>query len=162
DTHRGAPCRRDQRNQLLVGAPGQHHLHDLHRLLVSDPEPVDEPAGLAQALQHARDLGAAPMDEHGVHARALEEHQVVDHGVSTSAPRMAAAAAARSGDAAMPLRTTGTPPIHMSILSGCTPAPDRPTAAITRPQLGSPPPSAVFTSGDVITAVATRFASSLE
>src|SRR3989442_13509792 len=73
---------------------------------------------------------------------------------------MAEAAAERSGDAAVPFRTTCTPPIHTSIAPGFTPAPDRPTAARMRPQLGSPPHSAVFTSGDVITAVAARFASS--
>ena len=55
-------------------------------------------------------------------------------------------------------RKTGTPAIVMSTRAGSNWTPERPAAAKTRPQLGSPPAKAVLTSGEVAIVSAMRLA----
>src|SRR5271163_64669 len=57
-----------------------------------------------------------------------------------------------------PWRRTGTPAIFISTLPGSKTSPERPAAAKMRPQLGSAPAKAVFTSGEVAMVAAMRFA----
>src|SRR5258706_337819 len=55
-----------------------------------------------------------------------------------------------------PRRSTGIPAMVMSTRAGSKGTPARPAAAKTRPQLGSAPANAVFTSGEVATVSAMR------
>src|SRR5262245_32156427 len=60
------PPRVDQANQLLVDAPGQHHLDDAHGLVVGHAHAVDEARFYAEAIEHARDLRPAAVHYHRV------------------------------------------------------------------------------------------------
>ena len=66
----------DQQHDVLVDLADQHHLRDLHGLLVRHPQAVDELDREAQPLHVAGDLGAAAVDDHGVHADVLEQGDV--------------------------------------------------------------------------------------
>ncbi len=71
---------------------GKHLAHDLDRLGVGDPESATEFAEDAPRRQRRRDLRAAAVHDHGMHAHLLEEHHVfgeralelvIHHGVAT-------------------------------------------------------------------------------
>src|SRR3990172_6765693 len=77
-----------------------------------------------------------------------------------SGARIACAAAGIRSPCPTPPSTRCTPPTETATRAGSTSAPDRPTAARIRPQLGSMPWAAVFTSGEVVIASPARRASS--
>ena len=81
----------DQADQVPTDLADQHHPDDLHRLRAGHPEPAAELRGDVQPGEHLRDLRAAAVDDHRVHAAPLHEHDVggegllqllVDHGVA--------------------------------------------------------------------------------
>src|SRR3989304_2490134 len=80
--------------------------------------------------------------------------------MANSGARIACAAAGMRSPCPTPPSTRCTPPTETATRAGSTSAPDRPTAARIRPQLGSMPWAAVFTSGEVVIASPARRASS--
>jgi hypothetical protein len=63
-------------HDVLVDLADQHHLGDLDRRLVADPQPRDELDRQVQALHVGRDVGPAAVDHDRVHADVLQEHDV--------------------------------------------------------------------------------------
>src|SRR5207245_2005255 len=61
---------------VCVHLPGEHHLHDFHRLVVCDAEAVLELGLQAEPLAHRRDLGSTAMYENRLHADVAEQHDV--------------------------------------------------------------------------------------
>jgi hypothetical protein len=70
----------DEADDLLVDRAGEDHLDDLHRLLVGDPEAVDELALDAELGQHLADLGPAAVDDHRIDAGLFQHHDVAGEG----------------------------------------------------------------------------------
>ena len=63
-------------DDVLVDLADEHHLDDLDRRLVADPQPRDELHRHPEALHVLRDVGPAAVDDDGVHADVLQEHDV--------------------------------------------------------------------------------------
>ena len=74
------PCRLMAVTMSLLMRPGQHHLDHFDGGLVGDPQAVHELALELQPLQHAGDLRAAAVHDDRVHARLLEQHDVLREG----------------------------------------------------------------------------------
>src|SRR5207245_4679375 len=66
----------DGAHDVGVHLPGEHHLYDLHRLVVCDAEAVLELGLQAEPLAHRRDLGSTAMYENRLHADVAEQHDV--------------------------------------------------------------------------------------
>src|SRR5690606_38331006 len=64
-------------DDVLLYLAAQHPFHDFHGLGVGDAHALDEGAFLADALQGGIDLRAATVNDHGVDAYQLEQHDVV-------------------------------------------------------------------------------------
>ena len=56
--------------------PDEHHLDDVHRLLVGDPQAVAEFRLDLELVEQAVDLRAAAMHHHGMDAAELQHHHV--------------------------------------------------------------------------------------
>ena len=80
----------DGRDQVGADLAGQHHLHDLHRLVVRDPEAVLELGLEPETLAHGRDLGTAAVDQDRLHADVAEEDHVEQGLVARVVDRVAA------------------------------------------------------------------------
>ena len=80
DADRLAALPVDGRDDILVDEARQHHLDHLDGGLVGDAQAVHELALEREPLQHAGDLRAAAVHDDGVHARLLEEHDVLGEG----------------------------------------------------------------------------------
>src|SRR2546426_88664 len=59
----------DEAHELRIDAAHQHHLYELHRLVVGHAEAVDEARGLAEAPHKGVDLGPPAVDDDGVDSR---------------------------------------------------------------------------------------------
>ena len=66
-----------RRDDLAVHLADEGHANDVDRVGVGDAEPVDELGLLAQAAHELADLGAAAVDDHGVHPDEAHEHHVL-------------------------------------------------------------------------------------
>ena len=71
-----AAGRLDRGHDLLVDAAGEHHLDDLDRGRVGDPQALDELALDLEAVEHRLDLRPAAVDHDRVDADLLEQHHV--------------------------------------------------------------------------------------
>src|SRR6266446_2490502 len=80
----------DGAHDVGIHFPGEHHLHDFHRLVVRDAQPVLELCLQAEALAHRRDLWSATVYEHGLHADVTEQHDVEQRLVPRLLERVAA------------------------------------------------------------------------
>ena len=76
EADRGLPMARDAQDDLLVHLADEHHLRDLDRLGVADPQPVDELHRQPEPLHVAGDLRAAAVDDDRVHSDVLEQHDI--------------------------------------------------------------------------------------
>jgi len=77
DADRLAPMQVYCRDDLLVDQARQHHLHDLDGRFVGDAQAIDELALQLQPFQHTGDLWSTAVHNDGVHARLLQEHDVL-------------------------------------------------------------------------------------
>ena len=69
----------DERNQVLIGFAGKHHLHDFDGFVIRIAQAVDEPRGNMQTFQHTADFGAAPMHQNNVNADQLQQDNIAHH-----------------------------------------------------------------------------------
>ena len=75
----------DAGDELRAHLAGEHHLGDLHRLRVGDPQPVDEARLHAHPLLPGADLRPATVDEHRAQPDEAQQHDVLQHrfGIAT-------------------------------------------------------------------------------
>ena len=66
----------DGSDEVRGDLAGQHHLDDLHRLLVGDPKALLELGLQAESLAHGGDLRTATVHEHRLHADVAEKDDV--------------------------------------------------------------------------------------
>ena len=66
----------DAQHDVGVELADEHHLRDLDRRLVGDAQPADELDRHVEPPHVGGDVGAAAMDDDGVHADVLEQHDV--------------------------------------------------------------------------------------
>ncbi len=75
--HRLAAGGIDAADDLLVDGAGEHHLDHFDGGCIGDAQPVHEARCDVELLEHGADLRAAAMDDHGVDARLLHQHDVL-------------------------------------------------------------------------------------
>ena len=56
--------RTEQLHEVFVDLPREHHLDDIHCLLIRIAQAADKAALFAKAVEHSVNLRAAAMDEH--------------------------------------------------------------------------------------------------
>ena len=66
----------DRGDDLLVDRSREHHFDDFHRVAVGHPEAVDERALDLQAREHFADLRPAAVNDDGIDADLLEQHDI--------------------------------------------------------------------------------------
>src|SRR5688500_17500484 len=71
----------DEADNLLVDLAHQHHLDDLHRLLVSDAHAAHEARLLAQPLHEGADLRSPAVHDDGIDADQLQQDDVEREGL---------------------------------------------------------------------------------
>ena len=65
-----------RRDELLVDRPGEDHLDHFHRLVVGDPQPVDDAALDAEPFEHMGNLRPAAVHDDRVDADLLQQHDI--------------------------------------------------------------------------------------
>ena len=68
-----------QVHQGLVYLTGQHHLHDVHRFLVGDPQTVDKYGLFAVFLHHFVDFGTTAVDQHHLDTDEPQQGDIFHH-----------------------------------------------------------------------------------
>lgn len=91
ETYRGTALAVNESDDIFVDETAEDHLDDVHGFAVGDAHALEEFAFFAESFQKLADLGAAAVDDHGVHADSFHENDVageavfeivVDHGVA--------------------------------------------------------------------------------
>ena len=66
----------DPVGDLFIHRARKHHLGDLHRRRIGNPQPIDEAGLHPRLVQHGADLRPAAMHHHRVHAHQLQQHHI--------------------------------------------------------------------------------------
>jgi hypothetical protein len=73
----GAPAvLADQPHDLLIDRAAEHHLHDVHRLLIGDAQAAAEGRANTDALEHAIDLRPPAVHDHDADADVAQQADV--------------------------------------------------------------------------------------
>ena len=81
EADRGLAVPVEPHEDVRVDLAEQHHLRDLDRLGIGDPQALDELHLHPHPLHVVGDLRPAAVDDHGVHPDVLEEHHVPGEGL---------------------------------------------------------------------------------